>query len=87
MWQTVITVLIVTVAAAWVGRRFYRSLRGRGPTCCGDAPGGGSCAGCGPAPPQGLDTLAPPQACPHCQTQPVAGEGPATPPAPKGEQG
>lgn len=88
MWQTVIAVVIVAAAAAWVGRRFYRSLRGRGPACCGgDAPSGGSCAGCGPTPPQALETLAKPEACPHCQPQSPAGPG-QTPPAgpPKDEQ-
>lgn len=85
MWQTVTAVVIVALAAAWVGRRLYRSLRGRGPACCGgDAPdSGGPCAGCAPAPPQNLESLAPPQGRPHCQTNPRTGggQGPAKPDA------
>ncbi|MFH1058238.1 MAG: FeoB-associated Cys-rich membrane protein [Pseudomonadota bacterium] len=74
MWQTVITVAVVVAAAAWVGRRIYRSLRGRGPACCG-GDSSSSCAGCATAAPQSLDSLAVTPACPHCPPNPSPGGG------------
>lgn len=70
MWQTVITILVVAAAAAWVGRRIYRSLSGRGPACCG---GDSGCSCSAPRQPQGLDSLAAPPACPHCPPNPSPG--------------
>ena len=77
MWQGLIAMVIVALAAAWLGRRLYRSLRGREAACCGgEADPDQGCLGCVKAPPQSLEELTAPQACLHCG--PGALPGPAS---------
>ncbi|MFH1036367.1 MAG: FeoB-associated Cys-rich membrane protein [Pseudomonadota bacterium] len=68
MWQTLIVVVVVGVAALWLARRMWRTVEGKGPACgCGDdgggqPPGGCSCGSC-----PGAQTGAPPpEGCPSC---------------------
>ena len=57
MWDTVVTIAVVVAAAAWFGRRMYRNMKAKTPSCgcagcsregCGgiqDKPGGSACHG------------------------------------------
>ncbi len=69
MWQTVVVVAIVALAAYLVGRRFWRGLTGKGPACCGGPDQAGGCTACVQPQRLTLADLTPPppgEACPHC---------------------
>ena len=53
MWQTIIVILIVAVAAGFVIRRLARQLSGKNAPCCGgEGSQSASCSGCaGPSAP------------------------------------
>ncbi|MCA1906590.1 MAG: hypothetical protein LDL11_08380 [Desulfarculus sp.] len=68
MWQTVLAVVIVAVAAYFVGRRFWWGVSGQGPACgCGPDKTGG-CSTCARPQRLTLEDLTPPpgESCPHC---------------------
>ena len=46
MWQNIIVVVVLVVCAIYIGRRFYRQLSNKRPSC------GGSCNGCGGVQPE-----------------------------------
>ncbi len=66
MWQTLIVVLVVGLAALWLARRLWRAVQGRGPACgCGgdadpEAIQGCSCGSC----PAAQEGAPPPSGCP-----------------------
>ncbi len=68
MWQTVIVVVIVAAAAYLVGRRFWRSVSGRGPACGCGPNGADGCSTCGQTQRLTLEDLTPPPggSCTQC---------------------
>ncbi|BEQ16157.1 FeoB-associated Cys-rich membrane protein [Desulfoferula mesophila] len=65
MWQAIVVAIVVGLAALWVGRRLWRSMR-----AAGDQSAGCGCGCSGPChQPQPLEGPEPP-ACANCAQRP-----------------
>lgn len=58
MWQTLIVIAVVAAAAFYVGRRYYRAFKAKGPAC--------ACGGCADGGPSPGDLPADPGVCHSC---------------------